>query len=106
MIPQAPIDFVRATRNYYETDTHISAHASFIPNLPLREHPSSVLRWKSLDPSRLSPHCLFSGKEIFVGYSAQESGDLLDLGHLVCVDTGCFRGGWLTAPYGFSSVRY
>ena len=23
--------------------------------------------------------------------------DVLDLGHLICIDTGCCKGGWLTA---------
>jgi serine/threonine protein phosphatase 1 len=32
-----------------------------------------------------------------VGHTPQGSGEVLDLGHLVNVDTNCVRGGWLTA---------
>jgi serine/threonine protein phosphatase 1 len=42
-----------------------------------------------------TPHC--SGKIAVVGHTPQVSGEILDLGHLVCLDTGCGVGGWLTA---------
>ena len=42
-----------------------------------------------------SPHV--SGKRAIVGHSSQKSGEILDLGHLVCIDTYCYGGGWLTA---------
>jgi serine/threonine protein phosphatase 1 len=32
-----------------------------------------------------------------VGHTVQMSGEILDLGFLVCIDTNCARGGWLTA---------
>lgn len=32
-----------------------------------------------------------------VGHTPQLSGEVLDLGSLVCIDTNCARGGWLTA---------
>jgi serine/threonine protein phosphatase 1 len=32
-----------------------------------------------------------------VGHTPQWSGEVLDLGFLVCIDTGCHGGGWLTA---------
>ncbi len=41
------------------------------------------------------PHC--SGKRVYVGHTPQPSGEILNLGHIVCVDTYCFGGGWLTA---------
>jgi serine/threonine protein phosphatase 1 len=40
-------------------------------------------------------HC--SGKTVIVGHTPQKSGEVLDLGHLVCIDTFCCGGGWLTA---------
>jgi hypothetical protein len=39
------------------------------------------------------PH--FSGKTAIIGHTPQL--DLLNLGHLICLDTGCCNGGWLTA---------
>jgi serine/threonine protein phosphatase 1 len=38
-----------------------------------------------------------SGKKAVVGHTPQISGDILDLGHLVCIDTYCYGDGWLTA---------
>jgi len=32
-----------------------------------------------------------------VGHTSQKSGEILDLGHVVCIDTFCHGGGWLTA---------
>ena len=53
------------------------------------------LRWQSLKISTPGPHG--SGKKVVVGHSAQKTGEILDLGHLICIDTYCFGGGWLTA---------
>jgi serine/threonine protein phosphatase 1 len=41
------------------------------------------------------PHC--SSKVAIVGHTAQKSGEVLDLGCVVCIDTFCHGGGWLTA---------
>ena len=38
-----------------------------------------------------------SGKIAIVGHTPQADGKILDLGYLKCIDTGCCRGGWLTA---------
>ena len=39
-----------------------------------------------------------SGKTVIVGHSRlRRSGEILDLGHLFCIDTFCYGGGWLTA---------
>ena len=53
------------------------------------------LRWEFLEPHRQCPH--FSGKRVVVGHTPQVSGEILDLGFLICIDTDCSRGGWLTA---------
>jgi len=41
------------------------------------------------------PHV--SGKTVITGHSSQKTGEILDLGHLVCIDTYSHGGGWLTA---------
>jgi serine/threonine protein phosphatase 1 len=41
------------------------------------------------------PHV--SGKKAVVGHTSLKDGEVLDLGHLVCLDTYCWGGGWLTA---------
>ena len=54
-----------------------------------------MLRWHSLDDVVPSPH--LSGKVAVVGHTANTNGEILDLGHLICIDTYCDGGGWLTA---------
>jgi serine/threonine protein phosphatase 1 len=53
------------------------------------------LRWESLRGAIPGPHC--SGKTVIAGHSSQKTGEILDLGYLVCIDTYCYGGGWLTA---------
>ena len=38
-----------------------------------------------------------SGKRVFLGHTPQPFGHILDGGHVVCNDTCCFGGGFLTA---------
>ena len=61
----------------------------------MADQPSEVLRWESLRDVIPGPHV--SGKRAIVGHSSQKSGEVLNLGHLVCIDTYCYGGGWLTA---------
>ena len=32
-----------------------------------------------------------------MGHTPQPDGKILDAGHLICLDTHCYDGGWLTA---------
>ena len=34
--------------------------------------------------------------KVIVGHTEQKNGEILDLGHLVCLDTACRSYGWLT----------
>ena len=63
--------------------------------LPMVEQPALILRWESLRDMTPGPH--ESGKTVIVGHTSQKGGEILDLGHLVCIDTYCCGGGWLTA---------
>jgi serine/threonine protein phosphatase 1 len=54
-----------------------------------------MLRWASLRD--MTPRPPGSGKTVVVGHTTQRNGEILDLGHLVCIDTYCHAGGWLTA---------
>jgi len=51
--------------------------------------------WLHLHAHRPGPH--MSGKIAVVGHTPQRMGEPLDVGHLLCLDTYCFGGGWLTA---------
>ena len=54
-----------------------------------------MLRWHSLNDLVPTPH--LNGKVAVVGHTASKNGEIKNLGHLICVDTYCYGGGWLTA---------
>jgi len=94
-IPEKYIRFLRGCLPYYETSTHFFVHANYLPDLPLEVQPTEVLRWQYLRDRQPGAH--ISGKKAIVGHTAQKTGEILDLGHLVCIDTCCYGGGYLTA---------
>jgi serine/threonine protein phosphatase 1 len=94
-VPPEHVAFLRCCRDYYETETHIFVHAQYEAGMPMEDQPSYLLRWESLRNITPGPH--ESGKRAIVGHTPQKSGEILDLGHLVCIDTYCHGGGWLTA---------
>lgn len=94
-LPAAHLEFLSHCLNYYETDGHIFVHANYAAHLPLDRQPEYALFWEHLT-SRL-PERHVSGKVAIVGHTPQSDGELLDLGHVKCIDTFCFGGGWLTA---------
>ncbi len=94
-VPAEHFAFVEGCVDYFETETHIFLHATYIPNLPMNEQPDLALRWESLRDCVPEPHQ--SGKIAIVGHTSQKSGEILDLGHVKCIDTRCYGNGWLTA---------
>jgi serine/threonine protein phosphatase 1 len=94
-IPPEHLDFLRGLRPYHETDTHLFVHANYDPGQPLQETSPLLLYWEHVTTRPLRPHC--SGKQVIVGHTPQASGEILDLGFLICLDTYCFGGQWLTA---------
>lgn len=95
LIPDAHARFIRGCRDFFETETHIFVHANYDRWLPMDRTGGTRLRWEFLEPHRQCPHV--SGKRVVVGHTPQMSDEVLDLGFLVCIDTDCSRGGWLTA---------
>jgi len=94
-IPDEHWQFVSNCRDYYETDDHIFVHANIDPDAPLAEQQTHTLRWELLDPETARRH--ISGKTVVAGHTEQKDGELLDLGFIQCIDTACWRHGWLTA---------
>ncbi len=94
-IPAAHFEFMDSCRASYETATHFFLHANYDAELPLEEQTEYVLLWKHLSEEAPPPHS--SGKTAVVGHTPQLDGDILDMGHLICIDTFCFGTGWLTA---------
>jgi serine/threonine protein phosphatase 1 len=95
VIPDRHLEFIRRSRDYFETPTHLFVHAGYDPELPMDKQPDYALRWALLEPSEAAPH--YSGKTAICGHTEQHTGDVLDLGFVKCIDTGCHAYGWLTA---------
>jgi serine/threonine protein phosphatase 1 len=95
LIPDDHYTFLEGCLDFYETDTHIFVHANYFPDIPMDEQEVVMLRWESLRDMTPGPHD--SGKTVIVGHTSQKGGEILDLGHLVCIDTYCHGDGWLTA---------
>ena len=94
-IPAEHLALLERCCPYHQTETGIFIHANYDSALPMEDQLFDVLRWVSLRDRMPDPHV--SGKTVFAGHSSQKSGEILDAGHLVCIDTYCFGGGWLTA---------
>lgn len=93
-IPEAHWNFLKNDlQDYYETERHIFVHANLYPDTPLADQPECILHWEFLNEWS-PPHC--SGKRMICGHSSQKSGEPLNLGHAVCIDTAACKGGWLT----------
>jgi serine/threonine protein phosphatase 1 len=92
LIPQSHFRFLESCHSYYETDTHVFVHANYKPDVPVNELDDHTLRWLSLS---VPPKPHRSGKTFVVGHTPQP--EVLDLGYLICIDTNCCGGGWLTA---------
>ena len=89
------IDFIRNSRLFFETPRHFFVHGNYRADVPLEQQSREDLLWTSLRKSLPGPH--ISGKKAVVGHTAQKDGEVLDLGHVVCIDTYCYGDGWLTA---------
>jgi serine/threonine protein phosphatase 1 len=116
-VPPTHLDFLRSLQRFHETSAHIFVHANYDASLDLGQQPDYSLFWEHLSyrppppqglrghrrrdqgavESQVRPAAHHSGKTVFVGHTPQTSGDVLDLGHVVCIDTACFLGGYLTA---------
>ncbi len=94
-IPKEHIDFLKQCRPYHETAEHIFVHANYQNDLPLDQQPHDILFWTHISTHAPPPHQ--SGKTVIVGHTPQPTGEILDLGHVIGIDTYCFGGGWLTA---------
>ncbi len=94
-IPLEHIEFLKSFRDFYETDDFIFVHANYDPDLPMEEQDHRIMCWGLLSEVDARPHQ--SGKTVVVGHTEQVSGESLDLGFVKCLDTACWRYGWLTA---------
>ena len=94
-MPPRHRDFFRRLRPYHETDSAIFVHAGYQPDGAIEHQDDALTYWTHLTYPLPAPH--HSGKRVFVGHTPQRSGNVLDANHLICVDTFCFGGGYLSA---------
>jgi serine/threonine protein phosphatase 1 len=87
--------FFDSLGDYFVSGDYFFTHAAYDPDLPLEHQSTEMLRWYSLTEGLPPPHQ--SGKTAVVGHTANRDGEILDVGHLLCIDTYCYGGGWLTA---------
>lgn len=93
-IPEAHWDFVEnVCVDWLESDDHVFVHAGLDPGVPMVEQSESALFWEFLS----GPIHLPSGKTVICGHTSQQSGEILDLGVTVCIDTHAYGDGNLTA---------
>ena len=104
-VPDSHLDFIRRCRRYHETDSHFFIHANYQYDVPLDEQPDYLAFWEHIyvhlplwaNLSRIAPRPHENGKIAIVGHTSQKNGEILDLGHVICIDTFCHGGGCLTA---------
>lgn len=94
-IPAEHIDFLQSCRTHFEGDNFFCIHANYSPRLPLDQQPDYTMYWEHLDAFFPPPH--ISGKTAIVGHTPQRHGQVLETEHLICIDTYCYGGGFLTA---------
>lgn len=94
-VPKSHIDLIKRMPSFFETDTHFVVHANYDPQLPLSEQPNELLRWLKITEILPDPH--MSGKRAVVGHTHDRQGEIFEVPHLVCIDTYCYGGHWLTA---------
>jgi serine/threonine protein phosphatase 1 len=93
-VPDHHWDFLdNALHAYYEIERDFFLHASYAPTLAISDQPLSESLWQRIT-AELAPHV--SNKRAVLGHTRQHE-QPYDLGYAVCIDTGAYAGGWLTA---------
>lgn len=93
-VPDRHWKFMAATCvNHYETERHIFVHAGVHPFFDLHCQTEEELFWRAITDRGQHK----SGKTVICGHSMQRSGRPLNFGHTICIDTGVYSDGWLTA---------
>jgi serine/threonine protein phosphatase 1 len=94
-IDDAHVEFIRSWGDVHECETHFFAHGNYLATRSLDSQPWRDLRWQSLKWHTPGPHR--SGKVAVLGHTSNKQGRIANLGHLICIDTYCHGGYWLTA---------
>src|SRR5262249_3144716 len=92
-VPQHHWDFLENELvDLCELESHFFVHGNVEPDRPLSKQSAEVVLWDKFDNPR--PH--MSGKIMVCGHTQQRSGNPVNLGHAICIDTWAYGKGWLT----------
>ena len=94
-IPAEHVEFLDACELFFETEKFFFVHANYSANIALQKQQDYTLLWEHLTSHMPKRHV--SGKKAVVGHTPQKDGEVFVSDHLVCIDTFCYGGGWLTA---------
>jgi serine/threonine protein phosphatase 1 len=94
-VPKSHRELISRMPSFFENETHFVVHANYDPTLPLTEQPNELLRWIKITEVLPGPH--MSGKKAIVGHTHDRKGEIFEVSHLICIDTFCYGGKWLTA---------
>ncbi len=89
------VEFIRSWGDVYECSSHFFVHGNYLATRPLDRQPWRDLRWQSLKWHTPGAH--ISGKTAVLGHTSNKQGEIVNLGHIICIDTFCHGGYWLTA---------
>jgi serine/threonine protein phosphatase 1 len=92
-IPEADLDFLRSSLDYWETETEIFIHANLQPGIPLEDQDVEWLRWSRLTGWE-PPHP--SGKRVLCGHTPQTDGRIRVLDGWIGLDTWAYHDQFLT----------
>jgi serine/threonine protein phosphatase 1 len=92
--PSRHLRFLERCVDFVETENHLFVHANYVADTDMSAQTEKSLFWDHLSDHFPTPHK--SGKSVFCGHSYQANGRVADYGHLVCIDTFCFGGRYLT----------
>ncbi|MEK6235146.1 MAG: metallophosphoesterase [Planctomycetales bacterium] len=88
------LEFLESCKIQHETDSHFFCHANYLSVYDLDAQDEFTQLWLSLREYVPEPHP--NGKIAVVGHTPHYEG-VMDLGHLICIDTACCFGGCLSA---------
>jgi len=94
-LPNEHVEFIRTWGDYVSRPNHFFVHGNYLETVAFDQQPWEQLRWESLRWRTPRPHV--SEKTAVLGHTSDKQGQIINLGHLVCIDTYCHGGGWLTA---------
>jgi serine/threonine protein phosphatase 1 len=94
-LPKEHQDFLESLGDYYSSGDFFFTHAAYDPEIALEDQEIEMLRWYSLTKGIPAAHQ--NGLTAVVGHTANRDGEIFDADHLICLDTYCYGGGWLTA---------